>query len=544
MISPSTAPQTGLEHAAFQPTRRALSVAVAAALAFSLQAPAAAQGFPPTLELSSLDGGNGFVLNAEAEDDQAGFAVDRLGDFNGDGLEDLIIGAPYASAAAGRSYVVFGAAAGRPRVTGLGSLDGSNGIVINGESAGDNAGMAVGAAGDFNGDGFADLVIGAPYADSNGTDSGRSYVVFGAAGGLAQPLELSGLNGQNGFVINGEAGGDRCGFSVSAAGDINQDGIDDLIIGANGGNAGTGRSYLLFGSRDGFAATLELSLLDGNGGFAINGEADGDSAGEAVSGAGDINGDGIDDFVIGANRADSNDDDAGRGYVVFGRSTPFPNRLDLSNLDGMNGFAINGEAEFDFLGQSVAAAGDVNNDGIDDLLVGARLADPNGRSSGRAYVVFGSRTPFSSRLEASGLNGTNGIILNGEAEGDSAGGSVGGAGDLNADGIDDIVIGALFADPNGNASGRSYVVYGRDEPWDSPLELASLNGQTGFFVNGETAGDRAGASVTGAGDINGDGVNDLLIGASEAESVGDYAGRTYVVYGRSDNLFADSFEGE
>ncbi|MEM9530548.1 MAG: integrin alpha [Pseudomonadota bacterium] len=535
------------QYTAIHAGRRALSLAIAGALAIGLQAPVRGQGFPAALELSSLDGANGFWLNAEAADDQAGFAVSGLGDVNGDGVDDLIIGAPYAGGYAGRSYVVFGSAAGLPQPVELSALNGSNGFAINGESADDRSGHSVSTAGDLNGDGVVDLVIGAPYADAPGADAGRSYVVFGTADVFAQPLELSSLDGENGFVINGEAAGDRLGSSVGAAGDLNRDGIDDLIIGADGSDAGgtdAGRSYVLFGTRGGFPATLSLSSLTGTNGFALDGAIGGEGAGAAVGAAGDINGDGINDVVIGANLASPNGDASGRGYVVFGTTSAFPNPLVLSSLSGADGFAINGEAEFDFFGQSVSAAGDVSGDGLDDVVISARLADANGRSSGRAYVVFGSRNAFASPLEASGLAGTSGFIVNGEAEGDSAGRSVSAAGDVNNDGFGDFVIGALFADPNGDNSGRGYVVFGSATPPANPLELASLNGQTGFVLNGEAAGDRAGFSVSDAGDINGDGVDDLLIGANEAESAGDYAGRAYVVYGRSDNLFADSFEGD
>ena len=133
----------------------------------------------------------------------------------------------------------------------------------------------------------------------------------------------------------------------------------------------------------------------------------------------------------------------GESYVVFGGSTGFAASIDLDTLDGSNGFVINGVDEADFSGESVSGAGDVNGDGIDDLIVGATGADPGGvQSAGESYVVFGRDTGFSASFELSTLNGTNGFVINGIDVIDQSGGSVSGAGDVNGDGIDDLIIGA------------------------------------------------------------------------------------------------------
>src|SRR6266853_1826679 len=237
----------------------------------------------------------------------------------------------------------------------LGSLDGKTGFKINGEVAGDYSGVSVSAAGDVNGDGFADLLIGATGADPHGSGSGASYVVFGKAGGFTTPFDLSTLNGVNGFKINGEAAGDYSGRTVSAAGDVNGDGFADLLIGApyaapNGTYSGA--SYVVFGKAGGFTTPLELSTLDGATGFKINGEAANDEAGNSVSAAGDVNGDGLADLLIGAFDAGPNGIGSGASYVVFGQAGGFSKTLELSALNGANGFKINGEAVQDSFGYS------------------------------------------------------------------------------------------------------------------------------------------------------------------------------------------------
>ena len=245
-------------------------------------------GSTGSLELSSLNGTNGFALNGEAVGDNSGYSVASAGDVNNDGIADIAIGAPgiYGSnSAAGKSYVVFGRAGlGSSGSLTLSSLNGTSGFVLRGEMEGDQSGNSVASAGDVNEDGIADLVIGAPNANSF---AGKSYVVFGRAGlGSTGSLELSSLNGTSGFILNGQAG-DYSGSSVASAGDVNGDGIADLVIGAFGANSFAGMSYVVFGSAGlGSSGSLALSSLNGTNGFVVNGKNADDFSGNSVASAG------------------------------------------------------------------------------------------------------------------------------------------------------------------------------------------------------------------------------------------------------------------
>jgi hypothetical protein len=271
---------------------------------------------------------------------------------------------------------------------------------------------------------------------------------------------------------------------------------------------------------------FDLGSLDGTNGFRLNGIDSSDQSGISVSDAGDVNGDGFDDVIIGTLISSP---EPGESYVVFGGAESFTSSIDLRDLDGTNGFRIDGVAPGDYAGRSVSSAGDVNGDSFDDLIIGATGASPGGAS----YVVFGQSDGFAPTLSLSSLDGTNGFRIDGIGEFGVSGEAASSAGDVNGDGIDDLIIGNSRADPGGRTSaGEAYVVFGKSAGFGSAIELSSLDGTSGFRLNGIDESDLLGRSVSTAGDFNGDGFADLIVGASRAESgeSDSREGESYVVW--------------
>jgi Ca2+-binding RTX toxin-like protein len=336
---------------------------------------------------------------------------------NGDGFDDLIVGASRASpsgttAYAGASYVVFGKATGTS-VDLSAIASGTGGFVINGASAGDFSGTSVSSAGDVNGDGLDDLIVGANGADPNSLNySGKSYVVFGKTDGTS--VNLSAIeSGTGGFVINGASAGDLSGTSVSSAGDVNGDGFDDLIVGAFGADpSGTttdaGASYVVFGKTTGTSVDLS-AIASGTGGFVINGASAGDNSGGAVSSAGDVNGDGFDDLIVGAHYADPNGSNSGASYVVFGGNfTGAVTRVGTTGNDTLSGTAAT-DIIFGGLGIDV-----ITTNGGNDRLAGGPGADTFVISNGPGTVRildFGAGDTLD--LSAFGLSSRPTFTLNG-----------------------------------------------------------------------------------------------------------------------------------
>ena len=411
--------------------------------------------------LSQLNQTTGVIFDGEAPGAMTGIAVNDAGNVNGDDCDDFIIGASQLNNNIGMSYVVFGSPQiERLGIFNLGTLNGTYGFKILGETPGGYSGSDVSSAGDVNGDEFSDLFIGAYGADNDG---GRSYVIFGGPNvGRNGLVSLGNLTSADGFKIVSIAGNPDYNGWALGFGNFNGDAFGDLLIGRYACDNWAGCTSIVYGK---FALAeggiFNLTQLNGTNGFTSDGQFPNDNSGGDVTGAGDVNQDGCDDLMIGAPRFGVTQ---GRAYLIFGGRT-LNSRLNLSSLDGFNGFYLDGEVspgDLTYTGTRLGTV-DFNGDGTLDLLVSADGFDVGGNSNtGRTYIVFReSLIPGQVNVPLGGLNGKNGFKLDGENPGDRSGFPVVSIGDFNGDGIADIGIGASNCN---TGSGCTYVVFGDAAP--------------------------------------------------------------------------------
>ncbi len=388
-----------------------------------------------------------------------------------------------------------------------------------GEGMDDHSGISVACAGDVNGDGYDDILIGARGNDEGGTDAGQIYLILGSPLNWSMDFNLSRSDAS--FIGNAR---NQAGGCVAGAGDVNGDGYDDFLIGAHlNSDAGTytGRTYLIFGKASGWS--MDTDIDDSNASF--GGENVNDMASNSIAGVGDVNGDGFDDILIGARYNDEGGNNAGQTYLILGRDSGWSMNISLSNANA----SFWGEKPGDNSGTSVAGVGDVNKDGFDDILIGAPRNNDSGLDSGKTYLILGKKSGW---LMDTNLSSANASFI-GESENHVSGYSVEGAGDVNGDAYDDILIGAIGASNGPNrGAGRTYCVFGKSNGWRMDVNLSTSNAS---FI-GEGGSDRAGWSVAGAGDVNNDGYDDILIGAYMASFHGFASGRTYLILGNSSSL--------
>ncbi|MFK7957805.1 MAG: hypothetical protein AB8B96_17030 [Lysobacterales bacterium] len=465
-------------------------------------------------DLRDLDGNNGFRFIGLEPSGQLGARVQGAGDVNGDGLNDIVIDRLGGDDTIGEFIVVYGSTQPFPAQMNPNNLTMENGAKIVGAINARSLGGGGLGAGDFNGDGIDDLVLGSP--GPPGSD-GEAFVVYGISDQTTFPFDLRFLNVNQGFRLRSLFPGDRLGYSVGS-GDFNGDGLSDVVLGAPEGSSDQGIASVVFGTTQ-RPQTLDLIGLESPAGFNLVGPRRFGSVGLTVNSAGDFNNDGIEDvFVAG----DTEFTQGGR-YLIYGQPTDQSSDILLANLNANRGVEIGDANNRSDLG-TAASHGDINGDGIDDLII----TDPGPNSSGgsgAAHVIFGTSEPLPPGFDPTTLNGTNGFTVAG-VEGERLGTYVSGNGDVNGDGIDDLLI-----DTQNTA--ELFVVFGRRDLFSAIQPTSTLVGNNGFKITGFSAFNSIFSSVDIVGDINGDSIDDFVIGDPWSSNDGVRVGQAYVVFGNA-----------
>ena len=383
------------------------------------------------------------------ESSGAGYSVSALSDLNGDGFKDLIVGESYYDNGTGRVSIYFGSS----------EFNSVPDLVLYGENENDQFGFSIASGCDLNGDGFDDIAIGAYKCGTDG--EGKVYIYFGRKE----------MTGEADLVLTGQNQNGSFGYCAASAGDLNGDGFDDLIVGTYGFSSSKSSVYIYLGGNDMDTAS-DIELLS---------ESIFQYFGHSAAGVGDVNGDGYDDVVVGAYGTKSYE---GRSYLYFGGN----------DMDNAPDVIFDGEEGNSGFGFQVSGAGDVNSDGYSDILVSAPFYN---NSAGRVYVYFGGVN----------ISAETDFVLDGEDENDYFGYSTASAGNVNGDDSGDIIIGAYSHD---SFKGKAYLYYGSK----------SGNGFTGIDISGQGSENCFGYSVASAGDINSDGYDEVLIGATNFENEG------------------------
>jgi len=395
--------------------------------------------------------------------------------------------------------------------------------VFVGEVESDDSGQSVVAAGDVNGDGLGDLLIGSPEHHGDNPLQGKVYLVLGREEGDAWSEDLGDAHA---IFTGDDVAYGLAGYSVSSAGDVDGDGLSDVLIGAPGDGGGfpgnTGLVYLLFGSAVGDGGLFSLS----DAAIIIEGEDEADYFGNSVAGAGDVDGDGLADLLIGAPGSDNGwNEEAGRSYLFLGSSLMAWLLADPSGplLASDADVVISGNDQSSQSGWSVAGAGDVDGDGLADVLIGAP-ADYEDDEYGKAYLVLGA-TIMTKLGQGMDLFQAD-VALQGQL-GATAGNSVATAGDVNGDGLSDILIGAEEDGTAHHRGGATYLIFGRTTGFPAIYDLPFAD----VVLLGENMFDYSGTEVSSAGDVDGDGLDDIVIGANGNDDVGSRTGKSYLFYG-------------
>lgn len=394
--------------------------------------------WPGTINAENAD----VIINGTNDNDQFGYSVSTIADVNDDNFEDIIVGAPYAEDAGtnrGRAYVFYGD-------TNLpASINAENAdIILNGTNDNDKFGFSVAGLDNLypDPDGADEWMVGAPYAEDTGTDRGRAYIFYGAENSLP-----ASINAENADVtLNGTNNGDLFGYSMAYLENIGNGSTHDFAIGApfaEDTGSDRGRGYIQYGSTS-LPSTINAESMS----VIINGTNDGDQFGFSVVGTGDVNDDNYDETLFGAPFAEDTGSNRGRAYVINGASGALATTVNAENANVI----LNGTNDGDQFGFALGEAGDLDDDGNNDIVVGAPFMDGSGSDRGAGYVYLG-KDSMPTSINAESMN----LIVNGVHNNDQLGKSVTGKNDLNGDGFDDILFGAPYDEDTGTDRGRLYV---------------------------------------------------------------------------------------
>lgn len=416
------------------------------------------------------------LLTGPVAGQEFGYSVCTAGDLNGDGRSDVAVGAWQTTvnglSLAGRVYVYYGSNTG---------IATTPSVVLDGAQAGAQLGNAVSTAGDVNGDGFSDLIVGSRTWESNTTtelSEGAAFVYYGSAGGINTTPDLT---------LETNHANDNFGSNVACAGDINNDGFSDVLVGAYLSSYPTfneGAVFVYMGSPLGLNPT-PLHRLERNQG--------GSFFGRSISSAGDVNGDGFSDVVIGASKwvFTSGASDQGSAFVYYGNAAGLGAGLNPPFALQLFGTGSNNA----YYGFWVACAGDLNGDGYSELTVSGYNEENGQTDEGLVYVYNGS---------AAGLVAAPAAVIESNQAGAWMGRCMNTAGDVNGDGYADLLIGITRYSNGQSLEGMGQVHFGSSTGINTTPSLT-------FELN--NAGANLGETVCTAGDVNGDGYSDLIMGA-------------------------------